>query len=145
VTLYHLPNARTDVQRDDMRRLEEAGVCIFCEPTTNNDPRSVLHRTAGWSVRTNTFPYAGTSLHLLLVPVEHVADMLDLTPAVRDDFWNALAWVREHHDLSYYGLGIRNGDFRFTGGTVEHVHVHVIVADPDADRPVRLRLSSRPA
>jgi ATP adenylyltransferase len=54
--------------------------------------------------------------------------------------------VREHHGLTHYGLGGRNGDCRYTGGTIYHVHVHVIVGDvtnPE-HQPVRLRLSSRP-
>jgi ATP adenylyltransferase len=89
----------------------------------------------------NRFPYRGTGTHLLLVPDEHVSDLVDLTPEAQRDFWAALAWVREHHGLAYYGLGVRNGDPRFTGGTIRHLHVHVVVGDPEAE-PVRMKLSS---
>jgi diadenosine tetraphosphate (Ap4A) HIT family hydrolase len=51
---------------------------------------------------------------------------------VRQDFWTVLAMVRERYGLGHYGLGIRNGDCRFTGATITHVHAHVLVGDPAA-------------
>jgi ATP adenylyltransferase len=146
--LYCLGNVRTEPQLADMLRLAAAGVCVFCPQHLAHDPgQPVLHRTPHWTVTPNEFPYAGTALHLLLVPDEHVTDLLDLSAPSRADFWAALGWVREHYGLTYYGLGSRNGDCRYSGGTIYHVHVHVIVgdvADPD-HQPVRLKLSSRPA
>ena len=54
--------------------------------------------------------------------------------------------IREQFDLKYYGLGVRNGDCKFTGATIAHVHAHVLVGDAgSADEvPVRMRFSSRP-
>ncbi len=140
MSLYYLGNARGEEQREYMRRLEAEGVCIFC-PEHLAEAQDVLHRTAHWTVTPNRFPYAGTRLHLMLVPREHVADLLDLSPAAQQDFWIALRWIRDEHALTYYGLGARNGECRHTGGTIEHVHVHVIVGDPDAG-PVRFKISS---
>jgi diadenosine tetraphosphate (Ap4A) HIT family hydrolase len=147
VPLYHLDNARTAEQLADMRRLAAAGICVFCPEHLAADPdQRLLYRSAHWTVTPNEFPYGGTRLHLLLVPDEHVGDLVDLSPAAQADFWAALAWVRTHHGLRHYGLGARNGDPRYTGGTIEHLHVHLIVgdvADPE-HRGVRMKLSSRP-
>jgi ATP adenylyltransferase len=144
VSLYHLGNSRGDQQSEYMRQLEADGVCIFCPKHLDADPeQKVLHRTAHWTVTPNKFPYEATTLHLMLVPHEHVTDLLDLSEAARQDFWAALGWIREHHGLTYYGLGARNGDCRYTGGTIAHVHVHVIVGDP-AGPPVRFKVSSPP-
>lgn len=143
--LYHPENHRAPDQLAEMRRLEAAGICLFCPPhLAGHAHQKVIHRTEHWSVTPNEFPYTGTRLHLLLVPDAHVADLLDLTPAALADFWTALAWVRDTHGLDYYGLATRNGDGRFTGATIEHVHVHVIVGDIDdeAHQPVRFKLSS---
>lgn len=140
---YYLENSRGDAQSDDMRRLEAEGRCLFCP---GQEPLAVLHKTPQWTIVPNRFPYRGTRLHLLLVPDEHVTDMADLSPAARDDFWSALAWVRDRYGLTYYGLAVRNGDPRFTGGTIRHLHLHVVVGDvenPEADS-VRVKLSSRP-
>ena len=106
----------------------------------------MLHRTAHWSVTPNKFPYRGTRLHLLLVPDEHVDDLVDLSPRSQQDFWAALRWVRDEHGLDHYGLAARNGDCGFTGGTIRHVHVHLLqgdVDDPD-HVAVRVKLSSHP-
>ena len=142
--LYRLGNARTDEQLADMRRLEADGVCLFC-PEILADQK-IVHRAEHWTVTPNKFPYAGTRLHLLLVPDEHVADILDLSPEAQADFWSVLAWVREEYQLTYYGLGSRNGDFEYTGSTISHVHVHVLVGDVEnpEHKPVRMKFSSRP-
>ena len=141
--LYHLGNARTDAQRQDMVDLEARGVCLFCPDHLGAEQRLLL-QTEHWSVTPNEYPYAGTRLHLLLVPHAHVSDLLDLSDDARADLWTVLARVRAVHGLEFYGLGARNGDCRYTGGTIEHVHVHLVqgdVEDPD-HVPVRLKLSS---
>ena len=94
---YYLENSRGDAQSDDMRRLEAEGRCLFCP---GQEPLAVLHKTPQWTIVPNRFPYRGTRLHLLLVPDEHVTDMADLSPAARDDFWSALAWVRDRYGLT---------------------------------------------
>jgi diadenosine tetraphosphate (Ap4A) HIT family hydrolase len=142
MSLYYLGNARSEEQRAYMRELEADGVCLFCPEQMAADPdQEILHRTAHWTVTPNRFPYAGTTLHLMLVPDEHATDLLDLSGAAQQDFWTALRWVRDRYDLTYYGLGARNGECRHTGGTIAHVHVHVIVGDPAAG-PVRFKVSS---
>lgn len=145
--LYHLSNYRTEEQLDDMLALEAGGICIFCPAELDRDPHQrVVHRNEHWTVTPNKFPYRGTRLHLLLVPYAHVADLIDLDPDAQAAFWDALAWVRKEYGVTSYGLGARNGDGRFTGATIEHVHVHVLVGDVDdpAHDGVRMRLSSRP-
>jgi ATP adenylyltransferase len=142
MSLYYLGNARSEEQREYMRQLEADGVCLFCPEQLAADPdQEILHRTGHWTVTPNKFPYAATTLHLMLVPDAHVTDLLDLSDAAQQDFWVALRWVRDRYHLTYYGLGARNGECRHTGGTIAHVHVHVIVGDP-AGGPVRFKVSS---
>jgi len=147
VSLYCFGNARTADQLAEMRRLDAAGICLFCPDELARHARQrILLRTRHWAVTPNEFPYQGTRLHLLLVPDQHAGDLLELSADVRQDFWEALAAVTREHRLSYYGLGVRNGDCRYTGATIEHVHAHVLVGDAEADGapPVRMRFSSRP-
>jgi ATP adenylyltransferase len=145
VTLYCMQNARTAEQVAEMQRLDAAGLCLFCPDGLRTMARQqILYQTPHWIVTPNEFPYPGTSLHLMLVPRQHVGDILDLDADAQAGFWTALAWVREHYDLTYYGLGMRNGDCRYTGATVRHIHAHVLVGDPAvaATTPVRMRFSS---
>ena len=147
MSYYCFENHRTAEQLADMRQLEAQGLCLFCpDGLARHSRQQILFQTRHWSVTPNAFPYPGTRLHLLLVPGQHAADLLDLDEAVRQDFWAALGAVRDRYELSYYGLGVRNGDCRFTGATVRHVHAHVLVgaADPRHTDVVRMRFSSRP-
>jgi len=147
VSLYCFGNARTADQLAEMRRLDAAGICLFCPDELARHARQrILYRTRHWTVTPNEFPYPGTSLHLLLVPDQHAGDLLELSEEVRRDFWEALGTVAREHRLTHYGLGVRNGDCRYTGATIAHVHAHVLVGDADtADAPpVRMRFSSRP-
>ena len=146
MTLYNRENARVPEQRAEMERLEADGVCLFCDAVrTPRKPGSF--RTRWWVASANEFPYRGTRLHYLLAPTEHVVDLLELPDHVLADFWVALRRLSAEHDLGFYGLGARCGDCRYTGGTIAHVHVHVVVGDVEdpAHEPVRLKLSSRPA
>lgn len=143
MSLYYLPNARDDRQRDYMRRLDGDSVCLFCPDGMAGSAQQIAHSTDHWTITPNEYPYAGARLHLLLVPRQHVVDMLDLPAEAQQDFWAALSWVRAAHGLDHYGLAVRNGDSRYTGGTIRHLHVHVVVGDP-AGPPVKVKLSSRP-
>ncbi len=145
MNLYYPGNYRTDEQLAQMMELEAAGVCLFC-PEHLPTFRPIVHKTQHWTVTTNRFPYHGTKLHYLLLPDEHVEDLVDLSPESHVDFWTALRWARDEHGLRYYGLAARNGDCAYTGGTIRHVHVHLLqgdVEDPDHGS-VRVRLSSHP-
>jgi ATP adenylyltransferase len=146
--LYCTDNYRTDEQLAEMRRLEAAGICLFCPASLREHARQdVILETRHWAVTPNAFPYQGTRLHLLVVPRQHVNDMLDLDDEALADFWTALRLIRERFDLDHYGLGVRNGNCSFTGATIAHVHAHVLVGDPslEPETPVRMRFSSRPA
>ncbi len=143
--LYCFEHARTPEQLAEMRRLDAAGICLFCPGHLASHPRQrVLFTTRYWTATQNEFPYSGTSLHLLLVPHQHAADLLELDAEGRADFWTALATAVSRYDLSHYGLGVRNGDCRFTGATIRHVHAHLLVASQTASEPpVRMRFSGR--
>lgn len=146
MSLYCFENARTDEQRAEMARLDAAGICLFCpEHLASHPQQRILLSTRHWTATPNEYPYAGTSRHILLVPHQHASDLLELSDEVRADFWVALAAVAEAIGLHHYGLGIRNGDCRFTGATIQHVHAHVLVgSDEEGAPPVRMRFSSHP-
>jgi ATP adenylyltransferase len=145
VSLYCFENVRTAEQRAEMARLDAAGVCLFCPEELARHPRQrILLSTRHWTATPNEFPYAGTSAHILLIPDQHATDLLELSDEVRADFWVALAAVAQASALRYYGLGVRNGDCRLTGATIQHVHAHVLVgSDDESAPPVRMRFSAR--
>jgi ATP adenylyltransferase len=140
-----MENYRTAEQLAQMERLEAAGVCLFCpDELGRHAGAAAFLRTEHWTVMPNDFPYAGTSLHLLLLPRAHVGDMLELGAAAQADFFTALGTARQHWGFEHYGLGVRNGDCRYTGATIVHLHAHVVVAPPEPEAVVRMRFSAQP-
>lgn len=150
MSLYYFGNCRTEEQRAEMERLDNAGICLFCpDVIRKHEKQQILWETEHWMVTPNEFPYAGTRVHLLLIPKEHATDLLDLSAESRADFWEVLAYTKDHYGLDHYGLGVRNGDCRYTGGTIRHLHVHVLtgqgeVAADEEFIPVRMRFTSAP-
>src|SRR5262245_51648307 len=96
VPLYHLGTHRGDEQYAEMVRLEAAGICIFCPP----HQKDVVVRLDRWTVLRNDFPYRGTQHHLLLVPDDHVTDLVDLDSQAQQGFWAALRWIRDTYSLT---------------------------------------------
>ncbi len=144
MSLYCIQNARGEAQRERMRSLEAAGVCIFCpEGLAAYGDRSPLLETPSWQAFDNDFPYAGARRHVLLIPRRHVPELLDLDDAARSEFWEILALTRSALGTDHYGLGVRSGNCAATGGTVEHLHLHVLVPEPGPlEKPLRMRFSS---
>ena len=149
MSFYCYDNHRGAAQLEDMRQLDRNGICLFCPDGFRYHRRNrLLWRTEYWSIARNEFPYSGTEQHILISPIAHAEDLLDLDDTVLADFWAALRSVRECFSLKHYGLGARNGDCRFTGATIKHVHCHVLVAPESPDvgtEPIRMRFSSHPA
>lgn len=161
MSLYYLGNARSDVQRQEMVALEAAGLCIFCPSSyTRSSQRQkllehehgsswmkeVVLETETWVVLRNEYPYPGALHHLMLVPKEHVTRQTDLSADAKAGYWEILDLLVAHLGSDYFVLGSRNGDLRFTGGTIAHLHIQVIVGDPDNyQEPVRFYASSVPS
>ncbi len=144
--LYYLGNSRSQAQTDEMIGLEAKGICIFCpEHWNRGGGKVVLHENAGWALVDSDYPYPGTSRHMMLLPREHVSMLTDLSPVARASYWEMLDYVVANYGLTYFGTGARNGDMRYTGATIAHLHIHIIVGDPDNEGDaVKLFLSSRP-
>ena len=142
--LYYLGNARTQAQYQEMVRLEAAGVCLFCPEGFSASKKQIIAAVGEWTLTTNDFPYEGTLHHFLIVPLRHVTDLCELTGAELSDLALVIAKAKQDYCFDYYGLGARNGDPAFTGGTIRHLHFHLIVGNPHAEKPVKLKLSSTP-
>ena len=144
MSLYCFGNVRTPEQLAEMARLDAAGICLFCPEYLASQPqqRILLPPSTGPSPRTSsrTRARACTSCWCRT----SMRETCWTCDEVRSDFWVALAATAEAHGLRHYGLGVRNGDCRFTGATIAHVHAHVLVGSDDPDAPpVRMRFSSR--
>lgn len=145
---YNLAAGRTPEQIEKMKMLQEKGICAFCpEYFIEHHDNPIEFETTYWIVAKNDYPYDHTSLHLLLVAKEHVQTVTQLSLEARNDFMQTLVRVEEHFKLPSYAIGMRVGDFHYNGGSVDHIHAHLVVgdsSDPKNHQKVRFKMSSVP-
>lgn len=145
---YNLDTARVDAQREKMKQLQRDNVCAFCpEHFDNFHDNPIEIKTDHWLVTKNDYPYEHTSLHLLVIPAEHVTTVSELSPAAKADYLDVIAKIEKHFKLTTYGVAMRSGDFRYNGGSVRHLHAHLLVgdfSDPDNHQKLKFKFSSVP-
>jgi diadenosine tetraphosphate (Ap4A) HIT family hydrolase len=130
MSLYYLPNARSQTQREHMERLERDGICSFC-PDGIKLEQDVTWRTAHWTALDNQYPYQGADQQLIVVPNRHVEAWDELELRERNDFGQALL-------SRFHGLVMRNGPPEETGATIRHLHAHLIWGGGDV--PIRVKV-----
>lgn len=102
--------------------------CVFClEPASGDDAKAyIVHRAPRTYVILNRFPYnAG---HLLLIPYEHVTDIL-ATPAetyreMMDLVRTGVEVLRQVYHPEGFNVGMNLG--RAAGAGEIHLHAHIV-------------------
>ncbi|HEU4974034.1 MAG TPA: HIT family protein [Baekduia sp.] len=142
--LYDLDAARTEEQRRYMEGLQADGICIFCpEHVGAYHAHPVERRGEHWYVTRNAYPYRGTTDHFLIVPHRHVRSFDELPDAAGAELWALRRWLKERLAPAAMATVERSGDMRFNGGSVAHLHVHVVALQERPDATVKFRVSAR--
>jgi len=104
--------------------------CLFCRIATREIPAELVLETPRVMAFRDTNPQAPT--HVLVIPVEHVAnaaELADTDPAYAGELLAAAAEVARREGLgSGYRLVANTG--ADAGQTVEHLHWHVLGGRP---------------
>lgn len=139
-----LSNARTEEQRLVMEGIKERGECPF-DPdtlaTTHRQP--ILQQGEHWTLTYNQWPYKHTRLHLLAIAAYHAESLSDLHDGAFDELQRQFTWAEDVFKIASGGLAMRFGDPRGNGGTVNHLHAHLIVPVENVpqDEKVRFKIS----
>lgn len=140
----NLSNARTPEQAELMQQIITDGVCPFCaEHFTKYHPKPVIKETDYWFLTENMSPYAGTRYHFIFVyKPGHIRDISELGAAALSDLFSLVCWTTGTYEFPGGSFFMRFGDHRYTGGSVEHLHAHLLMGDNDAPahEPVRVKL-----
>lgn len=131
--LQDLSNTREVKQRQIMEELACTGECFLCENVLNRISKKyqgvvelpVLHGDH-WFIKPNDFPYAGTKLHLLIVPKRHVSEVEALLPVEFNELQQMVSWVNATYHVQGASMFIRYGDMSYTGATLAHMHFHIL-------------------
>jgi ATP adenylyltransferase len=144
--LYNLDAARGSEQRERMVRLEAEGICIFClEHREAHQTEPVEHLGEHWYVARNDFPYEGAGEHFLIVSRRHVHAFEELPDEAGTELWQIRRRLAERFGAVAYATVERSGDMRYNGGSVAHLHVHMVALETSPAATVRFRVSAHGA
>jgi dihydrofolate reductase len=145
-SFVNLDNARLDEQRDIMKMIQEEGFCPFCpENISRTQLKPIIKEGKYWHLRENRWPYQNTRVHLLAIHNKHIEKLSEISPEAAKELFELAKWIESKYQIEGGGIGIRFGDIRQNGGTVLHLHAHIMSADiTDRNKPkyqpVRFRI-----
>ncbi len=136
----NIDNARDELQIQNMKRIEQDGVCPFCiEHLKKYHEPPILKTGAHWIVTRNMYPYDNTAHHFLLIALTHLTDSKELSQEAWAELQEHVQWLNEEYSIDCGTLIMRSGDMKKTGGSVAHLHAQLIVGS-DPDKPVLTRV-----
>lgn len=104
------------------------GKCPFCDSGFDPSYNVVEFENEHWRAWPSRPPEDNTALHFIIAPKRHVEGLSEL-----DDATEGLALlqirrqVNERYSIASSGVLIRDGDATLSAGTIQHLHVHVMV------------------
>jgi ATP adenylyltransferase len=139
-----LSNARTPEQKELMEKIIADGVCPFCaEHFRKYHPKPILKETEHWFFTENMSPYKGTKHHFIFVyKPRHIREISEVPADALADLFALASSAAKENGFPGGAFFIRFGDHHYTGGSVEHLHAHLLQGDADAPghEPVRVKL-----
>lgn len=123
----NLAHARTQFQRDVMKRIQKDEVCPFCmKHFLTYHTKPIIADGKYWVLTENFEPYKGSRVHLLAVSKRHVKHFDQLSPAAHQELFHLFAQELKKRKIKGGALFMRFGDTNYTGGTVEHLHAQLV-------------------
>ncbi|HEV3047229.1 MAG TPA: HIT family protein [Solirubrobacteraceae bacterium] len=141
--LYSLEAARSEEQRRYMEGLAAAGVCIFCpQHVADRQREPIEHSGEHWYVKKNDYPYEGASAHYLIVAQRHVVSFEELPDEAGAELWAIKRMLAKRLGAAALASVERSGDMLYNGGSVAHLHVHLVALARRPAATVRFRVSA---
>ncbi len=118
-------NARFKEQADEMKHLSDLNLCMFCPEGLMVVKKKIVHTGTFWFISPNEYPYEGTTVHVMIIPRRHVVSITDLQGDELSELIEMTRWVNEKYAIEGATLFCRYGDTQYTGGTIQHLHIHI--------------------
>ena len=134
-----MEHGRSEEQLKVMRQIQQDGVDPFSWDLLHRYHREpVIRQGEFWLITPNDYPYEGAVLHLLLIYRDRVRQISEIEPAGWSELQDHLRWIEQEHQLGHGTLLMRFGEPAATGGSVDHLHLHVIVGKPSGSQKLKV-------
>lgn len=125
--LVNLRYAKGSKYGATLKEIKSAKVCPFCPKTFKWHTKPILRRTKNWLITENFNPYKNARYHFLIIGKSHKEGFRKLTQSDWRQISGLVRWAIEKYKLKGGGLVMRFGDSNYTGATVTHLHLHLII------------------
>jgi len=147
--LLDLGNARHPDQIEYMQEIIDSGECPFCWKNLKKFQKEPVEWASKyWAVTKNHWPYTHTKVHQLIILKRHVETVTELNKEEWAELQTAINWVIEKYEMVGGGVAIRFGNTDYSGGSVAHLHLHLIQPDINhpqySTKPVRVKIGKVP-
>jgi len=139
----NINNSREKDQIKVMQKIADQAHCPFCEENLrlyHKEP--ILKETKHWLVTKNQWPYKHTKHHFLLIYKKHVTKLEELETEAGSELFDLVKELEKEYQFEGGGFSMRFGDTDFSAGTVNHLHVQLVIPDAMAKdfEPVKIKL-----
>lgn len=121
---FYPPNARTQEQLDIMVRMEAEGKDSMAPEYIEQE---ILFRTKYWHVSKNRFPYDGAEQQFLIVAMQPVYKIEDMSPEMWADLQQIWYRLMEEYNMTGGAFCMRFGDPARSGASLTRLHAHLIM------------------
>lgn len=139
----NINNSREKDQIEVMQKIADQAHCPFCEENLRlYHKKPILKETEHWLVTENQWPYKHTKYHFLLIYRKHITKLEELETAAGSELFDLVKELEKEYQFEGGGFSMRFGDTDFSAGTVNHLHVQLVVPDAMAKdfEPVKIKL-----
>ncbi len=135
-------NAKSQEEIRALNQIVAEKICPFCgrDYLETEHKKPILIETEYWLVTENRWPYEGSKTHHLFIHKKHIEHLADLSQPAWQELQTLAVEVTKRFQIAGATLLMRFGDFRYTGGTVTHLHAQLVSGNPDQDKPVLARV-----
>jgi diadenosine tetraphosphate (Ap4A) HIT family hydrolase len=117
--------AKSGFYKKVLADIKGAKICPLCTLKWHTNP--ILKTSGGWFITETFQPYENAALHFLIIGKKHKENLNQLSPCDWKEISDLQKWAIKKYKLRGGGIAMRFGDTAYTGATVAHLHMHLIV------------------
>ena len=117
--------AKSGFYKKVLTEVKGAKVCPLCTLEWHTNP--ILKTVGAWFLTETFQPYPNAALHFLIIGKRHKENLAQLTPVDWKEISQLQKWATRKYQIKGGGIAMRFGDTAYTGATVAHLHMHLIM------------------
>jgi diadenosine tetraphosphate (Ap4A) HIT family hydrolase len=126
-------NARPgDNYQKVIEEIAEHKVCPFCNENLKKYHKNpILIEGKYWLATNNLYPYKNTLHHVIFINKEHIEHIEEVQAESWYELHSQIKQIAKERKIKGGSFLLRFGDTNFTGGSVSHLHAHLIQSNPE--------------